>query len=211
MFVLQKSNRRASARDQIDIKGVQDGVLILPRNRYRAILSVSPINFELKSGDEQDVIIDTYESFLNSVGFPLQIIVRTREVDMDKYFNGIDTLIEHEKETVYRTQLQNYKDYVRKLIETNGILTRAFYVVVPYMSDGKLEFDGVKEQLALRVELVRKGLARLGMSSRELDDLEMLDLFYSFYNPEQAKLQPLSTRTLELLHTEYIQKGAANE
>jgi hypothetical protein len=211
MFALQKSNRRASARDQIDIKGVQDSVLMLPRNRYRAILSVSPINFELKSEDEQDVIIDTYESFLNSIGFPLQIIVRTREVDMDKYFAGIDTLIESEKTDIYREQLANYKGYVRKLVETNGILTRAFYVIVPYTSEGKLDFDGVKEQLGLRIELVRKGLARLGMSSRELDDLEMLDLFYSFYNPEQAKLQPLSARTLELLHTEYIKKGATNE
>ena len=79
MSVLQKSNRKASARNQIDISGVRDGALILTHERYRAVLHVSPINFELKSEEERDAIIDTYESFLNSIGTRLQILVRTRE------------------------------------------------------------------------------------------------------------------------------------
>ncbi len=211
MSVLQKSSRKASARSQIDIEGVKDGVLILPHNHYRAILSVSPVNFELKSEDEQDAIIDTYESFLNSVGCPLQILVRTREIDMDRYLSGLDARKNDEKEAVYRDQLDNYSEFIRGLIDTNKILTRSFYVIVPYASNGKLDFEGIKEQLGLKVDIVRKGLARLGMSSHELHDLEILDLFYSFYSPEQAKLQPLSTRALELLHTEYVRKEAADE
>ncbi len=211
MFVSQKSNKKASARNQIDIKGVKEGLLLLPRNQYRAILSVSPVNFELKSEDEQDAIIDTYESFLNSVGCSLQILVRTREIDMDKYLADLDVSKESETEAIYRTQLDNYGEFIRGLITTNKILTRSFYVIVPYVSNGKIDFEGVQEQLGLRVDIVRKGLARLGMSSRKLNDLEILDLFYSFYSPEQSKLQPLSEQALELLHTEYVQKGATNE
>jgi hypothetical protein len=211
MFALQKSDRKASARNQIDIEGVQDGVLILPHNRYRAILSVSPVNFELKSEDERDAIIDTYESFLNSVGCPLQILVRTREIDMDKYVTDLAARKEHEKEAIYRDQLDNYTQFIRGLVETNKILTRNFYVVVPYAANGKLDFAGIREQLEQKVDIVRKGLARLSMSSRKLSDLEILDLFYSFYNPEQAKLQPLSAQALALLHTEYVQKEATHE
>jgi hypothetical protein len=211
MSVLQKSSRKASARNQIDIEGVKDGVLILPHHQYRAILNVSPVNFELKSEDEQDAIIDTYESFLNSVGCPLQILVRTREIDMDKYLADLEARKGNEQEAVYRDQLDNYSEFIRGLIDTNKILTRNFYVIVPYTSNGKLDFAGVKEQLALKVDIVRKGLARLSMSSRELRDLEILDLFYSFYSPEQAKLQPLSSQALALLHIEYIQKEATNE
>ena len=74
MSLLQKSKSKADARAQIDIEGVRDQVLILPGNSYRAVLDVSSVNFELKSEDEQDILIDTYESFLNSVGCPLQII-----------------------------------------------------------------------------------------------------------------------------------------
>lgn len=211
MFTLQKSNKKASARNQIDIKGVKDGVLLLPHHQYRAILSVSPVNFELKSEDEQDAIIDTYESFLNSIGCPLQILVRTREIDMDKYLADLEANRENEPEVIYRAQLENYGEFIRGLITTNKILTRHFYVIVPYTANGKIDFDGVQEQIGLKVDIVRKGLARLGMSSRKLGDLEILDLFYNFYSPEQSKLQPLSERALELLHSEYIQKGVNNE
>jgi hypothetical protein len=200
MFALQKSTKRASTRQQIDIEGVRDGVLMLPHRKYRVALSVSSVNFELKSEDEQDAIIDTYESFLNSVGCPLQILIRTREIDMDKYL--------HETEEIYKTQLQNYDEFIRSLITTNKILTRNFYVIVPYDASSKIDFDSIREQLALRVDIVQKGLARLGMQSHELSSLEVLDLFYSFYNPEQAKLQPLTQQALELLHAAYTQKEA---
>ncbi|MHB1865052.1 MAG: hypothetical protein ACYCPS_02720 [Candidatus Saccharimonadales bacterium] len=206
MSVLRKSNKRVSARQQIDIKGVKDGVLMLPSNKYRSVLAVSSVNFELKSEDEQDAIIDTYESFLNSVGCPLQILIRTREIDMDKYLAELNERVQDETVPIYKQQLENYDEFIRSLITTNKILTRHFYVVVPYDLTSKLDFDAVKEQLGIRVDIVQKGLARLGMQSRELSSLEVLDLFYSFYNPEQAKLQPLTQQALELLHTSYVQK-----
>lgn len=211
MSVLQKPSRKASARSQIDIERVTDGVLTLPCHQYRMVVHVSPVNFELRSEDEQDAIIDTYESFLNSVGCPLQILVRTREIDIDKYLVDLEASKHEEQEAIYRAQLEQYGEFIRGLISTNKILTRNFYVVVPYAGTGKLEFEAVKEQLGLKVDIVRKGLARLGMSSRTLSDLEILDLFYAFYSPEQSKLQPLSIQALELLHTEYIQRGVTSE
>lgn len=207
MFALQKSNKKASSRHQIDIKGVKDGVLLLPQNRYRMALAVSSVNFELKSEDEQDSIIDTYESFLNSVGCPLQILVRTREIDMDRYLDDLNVRLDGEQEIIYREQLESYGEFIRGLITTNKILTRHFYIIVPFDAGAKIDFDALKEQLSIRTDIVQKGLARLGMQSQKLSSLELLDLFYSFYNPKQAKLQPLTQQALELLHTSYIQKG----
>jgi uncharacterized protein with GYD domain len=211
MSVLQKSKRKASARQQIDIRGVKDGILMLSHGKYRMVLAITPLNFELKSEDEQDAIIETYESFLNSVGCSLQILIRTREIDMDKYLSELNERYAGETKAVYKKQLKNYDMFIRSLITSNKILTRHFYVVVPFDDAAKADFDTVQEQIALRVDIVRKGLARLGMQSRELPSLEVLDLFYSFYNPEQAKLQPLTRQALELLHTGYMQKGAENE
>ncbi len=208
MSVLQKSNRKASARDQIDIQSVKNGVLILPGNKYRKVLNVSPVNFELRSEDEQDAIIDTYESFLNSLGHPLQILIRTRELDMDKYLSELTDKLAGEEVPIYKQQLKNYDEFIRSLITTNKILSRYFYVIVPYDFTGKLDFDSILEQLNLRVDIVQKGLARLGMQSSELGNLEVLDLFYSFYNPEQSKIQPLTSQALELLHTSFIKKEA---
>jgi hypothetical protein len=212
MFLLQKSKTKASSRQQIDIKSVKDGVLVLPGNHYRALLQVSSLNFELKSEDEQDALIDTYESFLNSIGSPLQILIRTREIDMDKYLGELDERLAGEAERIYRKQLRNYGEFIRSLITTNKILTRHFYVIVPYDDTAKTDFELVKEQLGLTVDIVTKGLGRLGMHARELTSLEVLDLFYSFYSPIQAKIQPLTEQTMQLLNrSAYVQKVAVND
>lgn len=206
MSVLRKSNKKVSSRQQIDIREIKDSVLILPDHRYRTVLHVSPVNFELRSEDEQDAIIETYESFLNSVGVPLQVLIRIREMDMDAYLEDLDNRLQSEKVAIYKKQLANYEEFIRELIKTNRILSRQFYVIVPYNSDGKTDFDLVKEQLGLTVDIVQKGLARLGMHSRELSSLELMDLFYHFYNPTSAKLQPLTDKALELIHTSYVKR-----
>ena len=202
MYILQKSNKKISARRQIDIRGVRDGVLILPDDRYRLILQASSINFELKSEAEQDALIEIYKSFLNSLACPLQIIVRVREMDLDKYLEDFRARLAEETEDVYKTQIQNYAEFVASLVDTNKILSRNFYVVIGYEGEG--EFEIVKEQLSLNTDIVVKGLARLGMQSRILSSLEILDLFYSFYNPNQAKSQPITASTLDLLSRSYI-------
>ncbi|HSX28487.1 MAG TPA: hypothetical protein VLF60_03500 [Candidatus Saccharimonadales bacterium] len=210
MLGLQKSKSKTSSRNQIAIRGVRDGILMLPRNEYRAILQVSSLNFELRSEEEQDAIIDTYESFLNSVGSNLQILVRTREIDMDKYLGELGERLEGETEAIYRTQLQNYDAFIRSLITNNKILTRHFYIVVPYKPVGKMDFDVIREQLQLKLDIVGKGLTRLGMRTGQLTNLEVLDLFYGFYSPAQAKLQPLTDHALQMVHTALVQRGNDN-
>ncbi len=209
MFAIQKSKNKTSSRPQIAIKSVRDGILSLPHGQYRAVLQVSPVNFELKSEDEQDAIIETYESFLNSVGTSLQILVRTREIDMDKYLEDLQEQLGDEEEQVYRDQLEYYEEFIRSLIQTNKILTRHFYIIVPFTSNGKEEFDFIQEQLSLTLDIVAKGITRLGMHAKQLSSLEVLDLFYSFYSPSQAKLQPLTEQALQLIHTALISKEDA--
>lgn len=210
MFALQKSRSKTSARQQIAIKGVRDGILILPNNEYRAILQVSSLNFELRSEEEQDAIIDIYESFLNSVGSSLQVLVRTREIDMDKYLADLGERLDDEKEEIYRTQLKNYDEFIRSLITTNKILTRHFYIIVPYKPTGKADFDLIREQLNLKLDIVAKGMTRLGMHSDQLTSLEALDLFYSFYSPAQAKIQPLTEQALQIIRTALVEKGESD-
>lgn len=211
MFALQKSKNKTSARNQIAITGVEDGIVLLPDNEYRAVLQVSSLNFELRSEEEQDAIIDTYESFLNSVGSSLQILVRTREIDMDKYLEDLTDRLNGETEQIYRNQLQNYDDFIRSLITTNKILTRHFYIVVPYSAKAKTDFELIREQINLKLDIVAKGMMRIGMHTKQLSSLETLDLFYSFYSPAQAKLQPLTEQALYMIHTAMVEKGDTNE
>ena len=203
MSILQKSNRKISARRQIDIEGIWDGILLLPGNQYRVALNVSSVNFELKSEAEQDALIETYQSFLNSLSYPMQIIIRIRELDLDKYLEEFRDSVSNESEEVYKTQVNNYCEFVSSLVVTNKILARSFYVVIPFVG---IETDRmiIKEQLSLYCDIVAKGLAMLGIHSHILTSLELLDLFYSFYSPAQAKRQPLSKQTLSLLNRSYL-------
>jgi len=204
--ILQKSNNKASSRQQINIKGVQDGILMLDDNKYRTVHEVSSVNFELKSEEEQDILIDTYESFLNSLPCPLQIIVRIRELDMSKYVNDLQLRLSEEKEYIYRSQIQNYNEFVQDLVADNSILSRHFYVVLPFSAKGA-DFDTAKERLMINGDIISKGFMRLGVRTRQLDSLEILDLFHSFYNPAQAKSQPITDEVVKLVNSTYIKGG----
>lgn len=206
MWQLNQSKDKISSRKQIQIKGVRDDVLLLPNNEYRVILESSSVNFELKSEAEQDVLIDSFQSFLNSLNSQLQILIRVREVDIDSYVENILRLKEGENEKIYKQQLDNYTTFIKDLVVGNKILSRKFYVVIPYKNKEKIkDFKLIREQLRLLTDIVIKSLGKLGMKARCLNTLEILDLFYGFYNPNQVKTQALTNETLQkLLENNYV-------
>lgn len=203
MSLLTKSNNKGSSRRQIAIKGVDGNILELPDGEYRLILQTSSINLELKSEAEQDAIIETYQKFLNSLACPIQIVVQIREVDIDKYLADYRKRVEGETEEVYKQQSEVYQKFVRDLIKTNKILTKHFYIVVPY-SGNKTSMEVIKDQLGMYAKIIEQGLGKIGMQTRMLTGLEALDLFYTFYNADQAKLQPLKQQTMHMLAQQFI-------
>jgi hypothetical protein len=199
------NNSKVSSRRQVQIKEVKDNVLILPGNHYRTVLETSSVNFELKSEDEQDVLIDNFQNFLNSLPCTLQILIRVREVDTDRYLEEFSKSQGKDSEKVYRDQMKNYCDFIRTLVSGNKILSRRFYVVIPYTPTDKTgDFDLIKEQILLSQDIVAKGLEKLGMKTRALDTFEILELFYKFYNFDHIKSQELKAQTFkELFNNSY--------
>ncbi len=200
MWLLSKNKSKSSSRRQMQIKEVRDGILILPNNRFRMVLETSSVNFELKSDEEQDVLLEGYQNFLNSLPSRLQILIKVREVDVASYLEQIAKNKETEKESVYREQIDNYTDFIRKVISGNKILTRKFYIIIPYDHTArKNDFSIISEQMFLQRDLVLRGLEKLGMKARCLDTLEVLQQFYSFYNSKQFKTQELTKDSLKKL------------
>ena len=197
MLLLNKNKNKSSSRRQIQIKEVKDGILVLPNNQYRIIVETSSINFELKSDEEQDILIDNFQNFLNSLPSKLQILIRVREIDIDRYIEQISRSRETEQEKVFQDQIDNYSTFIKNLVTGNKILSRRFYVVIPYEHlEKNNNFSLIREQMHLQRDLVMRGLE---MKARILDSLEILDLFYSFYNPDQIKTQELRGHTIEML------------
>lgn len=200
MLPWNKSKGRVSSRRQIQIKEVKDGILVLPNYEYRVAIETSSINFELKSEEEQDVLVDSFQNFLNSLPCPLQILLRVREVDIDSYLDKISKSRLKEEEQVYKDQIDNYREFIADLVSGNKILSRRFYIVIPYQHlDSNKDFNLIKDQMNLSRDIVLKGLEKLGMRAKTLDSLELLDLFYSFYNQNQVKTQELKRETVEAL------------
>ena len=204
MWLLTKSNSKISSRRQIQIKEVKDNILILPDNQFRMVIETSSINFELKSEEEQDVLIDNFQNFLNSLPSSLQILIRIREVDIDNYLERVGESKTREKEKVYKNQIDNYQEFIQKLVIGNKILARKFYVVIPYTPlDKTNDFEIIKEQMHLQRDIILRGLEKLGMKASPLNSLEILDLFYGFYNSSQTKTQELKSETFELMKEAY--------
>ena len=205
MWSLNKSV--GSAIGQIDISAVEDGILTLSGERYRLVLETSSVNFELKSETEQDALITAFESFLNSMGGDLQIIIRTRELDLEVYLDELGIRADREQNPIYKEQMHHYAVFINGLVSMNRILSRNFYIVLSLEADNsKQDFSLIKEQLTLRADIVGKSLQRLGMHVRSLTSLEVLNLFYSYFNPQTAKTQPLSENILSAMHSVLITK-----
>ena len=203
--LLNKSGK-VSSRQQIQIKEVVDNILVLPNNEYRQILETSSVNFELKSEEEQDVIIDSFQNFLNALPCKIQILVRVREVDIDKYLEDIGKTKEKETVPAYKKQIKGYCAFVKKLVSGNKILSRRFYIVIPYKhTERHQDWKLIKEHLSLEEDIIIKGLERMQMKARALNGIEILNLFYTFYNSESMKTQALTKETVEaLLKNNYV-------
>ena len=204
MFVLPKLNKTGSSRHQIAIKGVEDSILILPNDEYRIIIETSSINFHLMSEDEQDAVVDIYRAFLNSLSFPIQIVQKVRALDLDDYLKSFEAKQQGETTKIYKHQIGSYINYVKSLVKTNKILSRQFYIVIPYHTKGKETIEVAREQLANQLAIVEKGLSNVGIKTRLLTSLELLDLFYSSYNAADSKQQPLTEQTIDLLQKNYF-------
>ncbi len=205
MSIFSKS-KKSSSRGQIQIKEVVDNILVLPGNEYRQILETSSVNFELKSEEEQDVIIDSFQNFLNSLPCEIQILVRVREVDIDRYVEDIGKTKDKETIPAYKKQIEGYCSFVKKLVSGNKILSRRFYIVIPYKhTERHQDMKLIKEHLNLEKDIIIKGLERMQMKARSITGLEILNLFYGFYNPESLKTQAITRETVEaILKNNYV-------
>ena len=196
-------SKPGSAQKQIDIENINEGVLKISKEEYRLILKTGSINFELKNEQEQDAIIDIYENFLNGLNFPIQILIRTRELNIKEYLEELDNLEKNEDEDIYKLQIQNYSKYIEELVRDNKIISRNFYIVVGITSKEK-DQSLIRDQLLIKSDLISKNLSKIGITTKQLDSLEIIDLFYSFYSPNNSRNQPISEISLLALDEEYI-------
>jgi hypothetical protein len=200
-YVFRLHKRLGSSRIQIGIQGIKDDLLLLPHNTYCLVMQTSSINFELQSDAEKDITISNFQQFLNSLSIPLQIIVRTRKLDVDQYMRGLEKTPQKRKVSpLMRSQKQNYQKFLASLITNNQILSRSFYLVIS-LSDVKSNIPETKEKLLFHGSIIQKELGKMGIKVTNLNNKEILQIFYTFYNPGKVKQQPIQQEYMTQLTT----------
>ncbi|MDP2655992.1 MAG: hypothetical protein Q8P11_00285 [bacterium] len=188
---------------------IHEGVVVMQDGTLRAVLLVSSMNFSLKSEEEQNATIQGYMQFLNSIEFPLEIVIQSRNLDIDNYLSSLEKKEKEQTNDLLRLQISDYRQFISEMVELSDITSKKFFIVVPYdpVSDKKngfwpqvkalistnralalshQEFEDRKHLLEQRVSNVMNGLSSMGLNAVRLETQSLIELYYNTYNPDVA-------------------------
>ncbi|MFH1430327.1 MAG: hypothetical protein ABIG71_02245 [Candidatus Uhrbacteria bacterium] len=210
----KKRSSKPSTKRHLDLREIREGSVVMKDGTLRAIIAVSSINFALKSDDEQQAIVGQYVQFLNALDYPLQIVIHSRKLDIAPYIAKLGEREAAETNELLKVQMADYRSFVTELVSLGDIMTKSFYVVVPYsayaderkkffsrlqeaLSPARLvqlkedKFQERRQALMQRVSHAQSALQSLGLASVILDTQALIELFYRLYNPISAQNAPL--------------------
>ena len=200
-----------ATQDFVPIKEVRDGIIVLKDGDLRAIVLANSINLSLKSDDEQKATILQFQNFLNTLDFVIQISVQSRRLDIRPYLVLLEDRVKVQNEPLLKLQTKEYIEFIRKFTEDVSIMTKSFFVVVPYThtilkSDSGIfqklfsrknkeevkaakeeDFEEKRSQLEERLVVIEQGLSRCGIKSVQLGTEEVVEVFYKVFNPGEVE------------------------
>ena len=227
-----------STQNSLQIAEVRDGIVIMNDGSFRSVVMVKSINFDLMSSQEQEAVEYSYQGFLNSLYFPIQIFMRSQKVDLVPYINKLDKIRTEHDNMLLALLMEDYISYIGDLSQQTNIMDKKFYVVVPFfpvvdtqkaLTQSKNFLGGIgglfnkkdqhvvinepdlenaKTELRNRVQAVLSGLMQCSIQGLPLDTQELIELYYDTYNPDTATRQQL--KDFNNLTADIITKGEGN-
>ena len=220
---INKESQIASTQRYLNIMEIKDDTVILKDGTLRGLILVSSINFSLKSEDEQNAVISGYIQFLNSLDFPLQILIQSRKLNIDDYLDRLKSIEKEQVNDLLKMQTREYRQYISELVSLADIMSKKFYMVVPYagvsikakgfltmlkesispasiINIKQKKFEKYRSELSKRIEYIIDGLSSIGLKSIALDTQSLIELYYNTYNPDtydQQKLVDINKLNIE--------------
>ncbi len=199
------SQHAQPSQDFVPIESVRDGVVILKDGSFRALLMASSLNIALKSEDEQAAIAMQFSNFLNSLDFSVQFFIQSRQLDIRPYIALLEKRYTEQGSELMKIQVREYIEFIKSFTEGTSIMTKSFFIVVPYMppligakgtglsslfssnrtlsaEEMSRNFEEHRTQLEQRVSVVAQGLARTGVRVAQLGTEEVIELYYRLFN-----------------------------
>lgn len=212
-----------STQNHLLFAEIRDGFMIMNDGTFRAVVMAKSINFDLMSPAEQDGVEYSYQAFLNSLYFDIQILVQSRKVDMGAYIDNLERLKNQQDNLLLSLLMDDYMDFIDDLTATTNIMNKKFFIIIPYSKEvsgkaaakeggkalggffsggkpGKIvisqhDLEDARTELRNRIQLVVNGLINIGVQSIPLDTKEIIELLYNSYNPDIAPRQPFHSST----------------
>lgn len=223
-------NERISTQKYLMFSEIKDGIVVMRDGSLRMIILGSALNFDLKSQQEQDAIEFSYQGFLNGLHFPIQIIIRSRKIDLGSYIDKLDNIRSNQQNPLLAGLMEEYTENIKALLDEINIMDKEFYVVVPYYveavskdnvtskvgsifkpADANVatqtneQFEKRKRDILQRTNSVAQGLAQLGIRAAVLKTQELIELFYNSYNIDVSQSQRLIK--VEDMTTPVVERG----
>ncbi|MDO8655212.1 MAG: hypothetical protein Q7R48_02170 [bacterium] len=195
-----------TTQEFLELDEIREGMVVLKDHSVRGVMLASSQNFALKSTEEQDAVIGQFQSFLNSLDFSIQIVIQSRKLNLTGYLDQLKELEANQKNELLKGLTQSYHAFVEQLIAGSSIMTKSFFVVVPFTLIETLPLDDrkriprimgglsdddlqrMKTQLWQRMEFVALGLRRMGLKVAPLNSDELIELFWGWHHPKEAEI-----------------------
>ena len=231
----QQPSKPTSTQNSLLLSEMRENMIIMNDGSFRAIVQCQSINFDLMSSREREAIEFSYQNFLNSLYFPIQVLVRSRRVDIGPYIDRLLNIRRQQDNMLLNVLMDDYINFIDVLAQEANIMDKSFYIVIPFYPTGDLNeikkqakglfdsffsgnktgaitkidqvaYEKAKDEIRNRVDSVINGLYQMGVKSVQLNTKQLGELFYSSYNPDTATREPMAIDPNELSST-YVRKG----
>lgn len=231
-----KKNNPSSTQNTLLFSEMRENMMIMHDGSFRAVVECESINFDLMSSREREAVEYSYQNFLNSLYFPVQILIRSRRVDIGPYIDRLITIRRSQDNMMLSRLMDDYIDFIDILSQEANIMDKSFYIVIPYYPIGDVaeikkqakglfdsffggtkepqvtkinqpDYEKAKDEVRNRVDSVVSGLFQLGVKSQQLTTQQLSVLFYNSYNPDISARQPMTNASMSDFATTYVRKG----
>jgi hypothetical protein len=230
-----KKTNKTSTQNALQIAEIRDGIVIMNDGSFRTVVMAQSINFDLMSPEEQDAIEFSYQGFLNSLYFPIQIYIRSQKVDLLPYIKKLDKIRTEHQNMLLAVLMEDYINYIDGLSQQTNIMDKQFFVVIPFFSSvtpqqaltqsknflggltnifknkeqhvtiNEADLDKAKTELRNRVQTVVDGLQQCSVQAVPLNTQELIELYYDTYNPDTATRQKI--HNFDDFNADIVKKG----
>jgi hypothetical protein len=224
-----------STQNSLLISEIRENMVILNDGSIRAVVACESINYDLMSNEERDGVEFSYQNFLNTLYFPIQIVIQSRKIDIKPYLDKLENIRSKQENMLLGVMMDDYLDFIFDISQQANIMRKDFFIVIPYTLGGESSSDvnniknmtdsvassvnskqrikidaktynKAKDEIHNRVSVVLNGLMNIGVRAGQLPTKSLSELYYNFYNPDTALNQPLSD-VVNMTNALYIKKG----